>query len=479
MKQNDILKNINPDEALAELCRQSFFKFVQVFWDEIIPETPVYNWHIPYLASKLEEVIHRVKDRLPKDSDIVINIPPGTTKSTLCTVMLPAWAWTIDPTLRIMTASYSSSLGTDHSVKSRDIIRSKKYQTLFPYVVLKDDQDNKTHYKNTKGGERYVTSVMGATTGFHAHIIIVDDPIDPNGAKSDVEREKAKSFMNTTLSTRKVDKGMTPTILVMQRLHEQDPSGNWLNKKDKKITHYCLPGELSKNVRPPELKEKYIDGLLDPVRLSKKELTELEVDLGSYGYAGQIQQTPAPEKGGIWQKWIIPIPDYNFPILGHLDAVGTDWDLAYTKKDTNSASAYITAGRKEENMYICDLGFDWLEFPSLIKYMKERPAPHYIEGKASGKSAKQVLTKNGINAIEVKVTDGDKVARTRKVTPFAESGRVFIKASLYEKLMNDNKQGILMFPNNSNDDLNDALTQAMNRLFVNYNAPVAISNILW
>lgn len=456
------------NELKAELCSRSFFYFLQEFWDVIIPETPIYNWHIEYLCEQLQKMVFKVRDREDKDSDIIINIPPGTTKSTICTVMLPAWAWTIDPTLRIMTVSYASSLSTDHAVKSRDIIRSSKYQNYFPGIEIKQDQDNKTHYKNTLGGERYATSVTGTSTGFHAHIIVVDDPINPHGAKSQAERDSANSFMDATLSTRKIDKGITPTVLVMQRLHQKDPAGNWLSKKNKKINHICLPAELSKDVNPPELTDNYIDGLLDPFRLNREDLNNIKIDLGSYGYAGQMQQTPSPEGGGIWQKWIIPVPDKDFPT--QLQRLGSDWDLAYTKNDANSASAYVTAGLLGTNMYIDALGFDWLEFPELIKYMKNRVSPHYIEGKASGKSAKQSLVRQGINAVEVSVEAGDKVSRANKVTPFAEAGRVFIRESLIDTLYNDSKQGILRFPNNENDDLNDALVQSIFRLLMRSNA---------
>lgn len=459
------MTKIPPIELVeGELCRRNFFYFVKHFWDVIIPESPIYNWHIKYLCDVFQEVIFKVNKRIPKKDDIIINIPPGTSKSTIATVMLPVWAWTIDPTIRVLTASYSASLSIDHALKSRDIVRSDKFKKFFPEIKIKEDQDNKSHYKNTYGGERYATSVTGTVTGFHAHLIIVDDPLNPKGASSDVERESANQFMDVTLSTRKVDKAVTPTILVMQRLHENDCSGHWLKKENKKIKHICLPGELSNDVNPPELKEQYINGLLDVNRLDREILDELKINLGSYGYAGQIMQTPAPLGGGIWQKWLIPVDDKDFPtsLLHH----GTDWDLAYTEKETNSASAYVTAGMHEKKMYIDKIGFDWLEFPKLMSYMKEQKSPHYIEQKASGKSAKQVLVNQGIPAVEVGVVGGDKVARATMVTPYAEAGMIYCRKSILDKLYNDSRQGILLFPKGEHDDLQDALVQSINRLLV-------------
>lgn len=458
MKDSILVPPLN--QINAEKCRRSFFYFLKEFWYIVIPEKPVYNWHIPYLCDELQKIVEKVVKREDKDYDLIINIPPGTTKSTIVTVMLPVWSWINDPSIRTLTASYSASLSTDHAIKSRDIIRSDKFKKYFPNINLKKDQDGKTHYKNENGGERFATSVTGSITGFHAHLLIVDDPLNPKEAASEVERQRANDFMDITLSTRKVSKSVTPTILVMQRLHQDDCTGNWL-QKDKNIKHICLPGEISNDVKPSELKENYVSGLLDCNRLTKVDLKELKTNLGSYGYAGQIMQTPSPVDGAIWQKWIIPVPDHSFPTS--LDRLGTDWDLAYTEKETNSASAYITAGLFENKMYIDDLGWGWMEFPNLMSYMKSKKEPHYIEAKASGKSAKQTLTNQGIPAIEVKVEGGDKIARAMLATPYAESGMIYCRQSILNKLYNDEKQGILLFPN-TGDDLADTLAQSINRL---------------
>ena len=147
-----------------------------------------------------------------------------------------------------------------------------------------------------------------------------------------------------------------------------------------------------------------------------------------------------------------------------LTRVGTDYDLAYTEKESNSASASVTAGVIGSKMYVIDVDFVWFEFPKMIQWMKGKTAPHYIEAKASGKSAKQVLTNQGINAIEVKVDGGDKIARATMATPDIEAGRVLIHRSVVQKLMYHETQGLAKFPNNSHMDLADALVQSINRL---------------
>jgi hypothetical protein len=460
------LQKLPKHVIVAERCRRSFYYFIQTFWSEIIDEEPVWNWHIEEIANVLQEAGERVFRGERSKGDIVINLPPGQSKSTICTVMFPVWCWVKKSSTRIMTASYSATLSTDHSVLSRDIVQSEKFMRCFPEIELRKDMAGKTSYKNTKGGQRITTSVGGTATGKHAHIKIVDDPIDPQGAASDKERETANNFMNKTLSTRNVNKKVALTILVMQRLHEDDPTGNWLTKQEeegKKIIHVCLPAEDSEHVRPRRLRKKYVDGLLDPVRLGREDLDELQVELGSLGYAGQMGQTPTPEGGAIWKKtYIIPIKRKDIP-MDKLQKVGSDWDLAYTEEEKNSASAYVEAGKHDNKMYVIGCRAKWKEFPDLISWMKEETFPHYIEAKASGKSAKQTLTKQGIPAIEVEVQGGDKIARTKLATPYGEAGMIYCADDIIDYLLNDSKQGILRFPK-TGTDLNDAFVQSINRL---------------
>ena len=453
------------DWARGEMCRRSFYYFVQTFWEEVIPAEPVWNWHIEYLCDKAQKLVLGVIGRGDQQKDLVINIPPGTTKSTIFSVMLPVWVWTIDPSMRILTVSYAYTLSIDLCIRSRDILKSKKFSVLFPDVTLKADQMGKSHYKNNAKGERMATSVGGSITGFHAHLIILDDPINAQEATSDSAREAAIDFIDRSLSTRKVSKEDTRTILVMQRLHTGDPTGHWLANRPDDVEHICLPGEATPRVTPKSLIPRYVKagGFLDPVRMSDNVLRKLKLDLGTYGYSGQILQDPVPIDGAIWQ------PQYFKPIARHkipeLKKLGADWDLAYTKNEKNSASAYIIAGKHEENMYITGAGAFWAEFPVMIQKMRDLDIAPYVEAKASGKSAVQVLKKQGVPAIEVQIKGGgDKIARATLASPYAEAGLIFVAEDVLDYLLYDPRQGITRFPGGMNDDLNDALVQAINRL---------------
>lgn len=454
-------------EIKAELCRRSFYYFVKEFWDTIIPETPIYNWHIKIFCDEAEKIVRRLALRLPLEADYVINVPPGTTKTGIWSIMLPAWAWTIDPTLKILATSFSDAAAMKPAMKSRDIITSDKYKKYFPYIELRKDQNNKSDYENTRGGQRYSTGIGGSITSMHFHLILIDDPLNPKEASSEADCATACELIDSTLTTRKVDKAVTVTVLIMQRLSENDPTKHLLDKAErgKAIIHICLPAEARDGVMPAELEKYYQDGLLDPIRLSTKVLKDALIDLGTANYSGQFGQRPAPAKGLIWQRWFILVDDDKFPDRKFMTQYGTDWDTAYTKEDENAASAYVTAGKIGHKIYIDDFGWDWLEFGPLIRFIKSKPSPHYIESKASGKSSKQVLVENGVIAIEVPVKGGsDKIARANMATPIAEAGFAYMRRSMAEKMYCDAKQGILNFPRGKFKDLADVLAQALQRL---------------
>lgn len=164
--------NLDENKVLAELCKRSFYRFLQEFWDVIIPETPVWNWHIKYLCDELQYLNTFVMARKPKPYDLVINIPPGTTKSTIVMQAYNAWVWALDPAQRFIGVSYAQALALSHAIKTRDIVSSDKYKRLFPEFALKKDQSAKTDFRNEVGGQRFTTSTGGTVTGMHAHQIL-------------------------------------------------------------------------------------------------------------------------------------------------------------------------------------------------------------------------------------------------------------------------------------------------------------------
>jgi len=308
----------NPLLVVRELNNRSLYHFVQWFWPVICNQTFVGNWHLELFCKELEVIAERVGDREEKLYDLIANVPPGTSKTIVFSIMFPAWCWTRWYWMRFITASYSAALSLESAEYCRDLIRSDQFKTLYPEIAIRDDKDTKSNFKIVKeepvpgrpgrntilqGGNRYSTSVGGTLMGFHGDILIWDDPLNPTQSVSDKERETANAWIDRTLPTRKTDKGISVIIGIMQRLHQDDPTGHVLAKKKKNVKNISLPGEIlnfKDQVQPPELAEYYVNNLLDPKRLNWKVLKDLEADLGQYGYAGQIGQNPIPVGGGMF-----------------------------------------------------------------------------------------------------------------------------------------------------------------------------------
>ena len=222
------LENLSPEQQLETLDllnrlkaineEESYFEFFKSAWKIIEPaEHLVLSPHIEYLCNVLDYHIKRLAEgQLPKYEEIIINVPPGSSKSSIITKILPAWVWLQNESMRIITASYSSTLAIDHTIKTRDIITSEWYQENWgDKFRLKKDQNVKSWYQNDAGGMRFATSTGGTLTGFHAHLFISDDPINPQQADSEVKRKSAIKFWDTTVPSRIIGNGFK--ILVMQR----------------------------------------------------------------------------------------------------------------------------------------------------------------------------------------------------------------------------------------------------------------------
>lgn len=463
----DSLLYLDVNRIAAERCRRpgGLAFFIKEFWDSVIPNPLVWNWHMDVLAAEIQTSDERVFKREKKLHDLIINVPPGTSKTAIVSVFSTAWEFAMMPSIKVFVGSYSDAAVQGIADQIRTIMKSEKYEQMFPETVIRKDRDSLHNFKTVANGEFYAFTVGGTLTSKHADILKVDDPLNPKQASSPKELENANSFFDKTLPTRKVDKEVTPTYLIMQRLAQNDPTGHLLQKKKTGIRHICLPATLSKHVSPREYQQYYINGYMDPVRLGPEALADLKIDLGSYSYAGQIDQTPVPDGGLVWQrKWFREVPDELFPSIKKAKEVATDWDTAFTDDEKNAASAYIKSGIVSNNIYIFDFDWQWFEFPELIKWMKKVGGPHYIEAKASGKSAKQTLSQQGVIAIEVKLKGGsDKVARARAASPTAESGIVYIKKSMADRFFEDSKQGISFFPKGEFKDLADALSQMLQR----------------
>lgn len=144
-----------------------------------------------------------------------------------------AYGLALNPQSKFLHLSYSSDLAQENSVAVKDIVESPEYQEIFD-IQVKQGSNTKSRWDTEQGGKVYATSTLGQITGFGAGsveddgkfsgAIIIDDPIKPEDALSDNEREKVNRRFETTIRNR-VNSRNTPIIIIMQRLHEHDLCG--------------------------------------------------------------------------------------------------------------------------------------------------------------------------------------------------------------------------------------------------------------
>lgn len=347
----------NPDRARAEF---SLLDFTKQAWEQLEPGIPfVSGWAVGAIAEHLQAVTEGQVKRL------LINVPPGCTKSMLTNVMWPAWEWGPRGLAqhRWISASYEQGLATRDLVRCRDLLLSEWYQGYWP-LALKSDQNEKTYYENNRTGWRKSASVRAALTGYRGDRIVVDDPHSVRGAESEAEREESLRWFTETLPTRlnKIDD--SAIVVIMQRVHERDISGLILDQLADDYTHLMLPMEYEqdRHCRTTVVADVHGTGewqqfedprsddgeLLWPERFSAEGVAKLKRAMqshgGSYAEAAQLQQRPAPRGGGMFKRAAFRIVD-SIPEGAHVVARARGWDFAATSKNVNANAAY-TAGVK-------------------------------------------------------------------------------------------------------------------------------------
>lgn len=478
-------------------CLKSYYHFFKEFWQEIEPEQFADNFHIKYLCDEVQEVAERVflkhdesgksyRDKL--EYNLVINISPGETKSSITTIFFPVWAWLRDPTLRVLTLSYSASLSMLHSMKSRDIIESPRFQEWYgDRFQLRKDQSAKGEYGimygpgfTEVGGVRSASSVGGSITGKHFHIIIGDDVINPQQAQSDAERETANDFMGSTLNSRKVDEKITPTMLVMQRLHEEDPTATLARKWKKSglLKWIRLPADDRYLISPPEMSERYTqDGnlrVMNPLRKPAAVIATKEAEHTPEDFSGQFGQDPTPAEGNIlkkaWFKQRFHIAEAEQDLVWN-----ATFDGAYTEAKKNSASAVLIWSVRKGKLYLRDYREWWLEFPDLVSQLPEllfengftRQSVLFVEPKGPGKSLVQVIRNDGrLNVVEDPLPVGittmeGKVLRVHRSAPYVFGMNLFLSSDVdWGRFIHQ----CVTFPRSTHTDMVDTLTMAVEKV---------------
>ncbi len=213
------------EQVKTERARRSFKAFVMQAWPVLEPSTEfVEGIHIDAICSHLQAV---TEGRI---AHLIINVPPGHAKSLLTAVFWPAWVWINHPQSRWLFSSYREPLATRDSVKCRRLIESDWYQHRWGgQFQLRADQNQKQRFENDCTGYRIVVP-MSAGTGERGDYVVVDDPHSVDQAASDTERTAAVEWWNGSMSTRLNHPSQGHKIVIQQRLHEADLTGDLLSR---------------------------------------------------------------------------------------------------------------------------------------------------------------------------------------------------------------------------------------------------------
>lgn len=456
-----IAKQAAADLAERRLMRENLAPFIKKAFATVDPAAAYkHNWHIDLISEYLEACYYREINKL------IINMPPRFMKSICATVAFPAWVLGRKPSEQILCGSYSGKLSLKHSVDTRLIIDSPWFKQTFPDVQLAVDQNEKSKFQTTQRGHRIATSVGGTATGEGGNYLILDDPINPKEALSESDRKSSNDWFDQTWSSRKNDPKTAIEIIVMQRLHTDDTTGHALEQGG--WEHLVIPQEAEKRtiVVLPRTQERIIrpeKSLLHEERFGPKENDEAKIRLGSYGYAGQQQQSPIPLGGGrIKLDWF---PRYR-ELPESFDEIIISMDTANKPKEINDPSVAEVFGRKDAQWYLLDLWKDRVTYPTLKTRTMSLCNDHspdglLIEDKASGQSLIQELREGTDLPVVAIEPEADKITRLDTQTPSLEAGMVALPdpAFLKFKWLNDLETHLSTFPNPNAWDELDALSQ--------------------
>jgi predicted phage terminase large subunit-like protein len=461
-------------ETTRRRC-ESLAGFVRAAWHVLEPNAElVWNWHLDALCAHLEAITAGRINRL------LANVPPGSSKSMIVSVMWPAWEW--GPrgmsSLRYLTTAFNEGPVKRDTRKSRDLILSDWYRTHWPEVRL--TRTGETSFANDNTGTREGVA-FGSLTSQRGDRLIIDDPHSTETAESEAERTATTRKFREGAMNRLNDQEKSAVVVIMQRLHEEDISGV-IQKLGMGFVHLCLPMEFEPE-RRCETEIGFVDPrgadgeLLDPVRFPRQVVEALKRDMGSYAYAGQYQQRPTSREGGLFKRsWFNPVAAVPVGPRRRVRA----WDLAATKKTTSNNpdwTAGVLVSRGNDGRFLVEGCQRFRGSPMEVDAAVTATAPvdgvstivrlTQDPGQAGKAQAEQFVRKlAGFNVV-VKPATGDKATRATPAAVQCEAGNVDIlvtgdpdRDAWVEPFLAE----LCLFPAGANDDQVDAFADAINEL---------------
>ena len=451
----------NPTRAEYEtMLRRDLSTFVARCFYDLNPQTALaMNWHLEVIAAKLAAVWNGEIRRL------IINLPPRSLKSLMSSIAFPAWCLGHDPSAQILCVSYAQDLADKLARDCRSIMMSPWYQRIFP-TRLAPHRQAVQEFLTTRQGYRLATSNGGVLTGRGADIILIDDPLKPEEALSDAQRQAANDWFSHTLYSRLNDKREGAIVIIMQRLHEDDLVGHVLAQEPWEIVRFPAIAEEHEvhrieTILGPQAFTRRRGEALHAAREPLDTLARIRHTIGEYNFAGQYQQCPAPLGGGlVKEQWFKRYGENDRPET--FDRIVQSWDTANKATELSDFSVCTTWGIKGKNLYLLSVLRKRLEYPALKRAVREQQSLFdadvvLIEDKASGTQLIQELITAGFHRVTRYQPDCDKIMRLNAQTGLIENGFVYIpqKASWLAEYLHE----LTVFPKGKHDDQVDSTAQ--------------------
>ncbi|MBL4575414.1 MAG: phage terminase large subunit, partial [Opitutaceae bacterium] len=451
-----------PDSTIANttvaiaLLRSNLASFIHMSFKTLNPDTVfVDNWHIHAIAWHLEQV------RTGKIRRLIITMPPRSLKSISASTAFPAFVHGNNPSKHIISVSYGQDLSVKFQNDYRAIISSPWFRSIFPECRIDPRKDTEREVVLTARGSRLATSIDGSLTGRGADIIIIDDPLKPSDAMSEIKRDRVNEWSGSILLSRLNDKKDGAIVIVTQRLHAHDLVGHVLEQAPDDWVVLNLPAIATDEQRIQIANNRFYvrspGGILHPEHEPERVLDQLRRDLGSDAFEAQYQQNPVPPGGAMFKRdWNMR---YDTPPYEADHEIIQSWDTASKTGPANDWSVCTTWMISQGKHYLIDVCRMKLDYPQLKAqairlYREYNPRMVLIEDTGVGTGLIEEPKEAGINTVAITPVSS-KEARASVQSAKLEGGRVLFPHQA--PWLSELETELCSFPGSRHDDQVDSI----------------------